>query len=197
MKIFSTLTLILFLAIPGNKAYCQNQNEVNDPCILPKLPVMNRFELAEYRLSLWDSLPGAIGWVNDFEGLFSNEEENILESLIAHFEQKTSIEIMIVTIDTNMVSKEKFGDFSEHIMRIWGIGKKMKKNGIIICISSGYQEIRITTDLGIEKYMTEIKKLQILKKNFLPHFEKNNYYEGTFKGLNALLSHLSKRAYVL
>ena len=83
-------------------------------------------ELETYRQSIWDSLP-AIGWVNDFEGLFSSNEEDSLESMLQHFEKETSVEIAIVTVDSNMVQKDRFNDLSDHLLRVWGIGKFAKK----------------------------------------------------------------------
>lgn len=158
-----------------------------------KLIPMTSTELLNYRQFIWDSLPGAVGWVNDFGGLLKNDEENHLESIIAHFEKKTTIEIMIVTIDTNMVSKEKFKDFSDRLLKIWGIGKASKRNGIVITICSGYHETQISTDFGIDKYMSELRKAQILKKSFIPYFEKNLFYTGTLNGLNTLIKELSKK----
>ena len=164
----------------------------------PSKPIhMTSTELLNYRQFIWDSLPAAVGWVNDFAGLLKSDEENRLESVIAHFEKKTSIEIMIVTIDTNMVAKDKFKDFSDRLLKIWGIGKASKRNGIVITICSGYHETQISTDFGIDKYMGEPRKAQILKKSFIPFYEKNQFYTGTINGLDALIKELSKKAFIL
>jgi uncharacterized protein len=153
------------------------------------LRLMNSDELSQYRHSIWDSLPAAIGWVNDFGELFKNHEEDTLESLIAHFEKKTTIEIMIVTIDTNMVAKDSIKKFATRLLKLWGIGKIFQRNGIVICICSGYHDIRISTGAGI--MMDERGKVALLKKYFIPYYKKDQYYEGTFNGLKALMARLS------
>ncbi len=185
MKIFFTLFSTFCLLTPGNYSYCQTMVNYNPN------ESMSDSELSAYRQSIWDSLPAAVGWVNDFGDLFKNEEENTLESLLQHFEKETTIEIMIVTVDTNMVAKEKLSEFTDRLLKIWGIGKRVKRNGIVICICKGYKEIKICSDVGIERFMNENRKLQIIKKSFVPDYEKNRYYDGTYRGLNALIKQLS------
>jgi len=189
MKIFFTIFLYFLLITPGGNASCQTTtNDSTSSSITP----MNATQLAKYRQSIWEDLPAAVGWVN-FEELFTNEEENNLESLIEHFEKITGIEIMIVTIDTNLVAKSNFNEFSYRLLKIWGIGKRLKENGIIICISNGYHLLKITPDFGILKLMNESMTSRIKNKNFIPSYKKNRYYEGTYRGLNAIINHLSKR----
>ena len=188
MRLFLTLLPVLLFLTVCHNANCQavaNYNQMES--MNDSRELMSDSQLSHYRQSIWDTLPAAVGWINDFEGLFKVEEEDTLESIIQHFEKETSIEIMIVTVDTNMVAKDKFTDFADRLLKIWGIGKKLKKNGIVICISSGYQEIKISSDVGIEKLMNEKKKLQILKQFFIPYYEQKKYYGGTLSGLNELL----------
>jgi uncharacterized protein len=190
MKWTFTFFLIFLLMTFSKNAHCQSiDNDSSQVTITP----MNRAQLARYRRFIWDSLPIAVGWVNDFEGLFSNKEEVTLETMIQHFEKSTGIEIMIVTIDTNMVAKGDFKDFSYRLLRIWGIGKRLKENGIIICISSGYQILKVSCDFGIDKLMSESTTTRIENKYFIPAYKKNKYYEGTYKGLVAIITQLSKK----
>ena len=190
MKLLSSILLIAFGITLSQSCYAQDS--VEDTSKVAYVP-MNKVQLAKYRKSIWDSLPGAVGWVNDFEGLFSIDQENNLQSLITHFEKRTTIEIMVVTIDTNMVAKEDLNNFSYRMLKIWGIGKRLKENGIIICISSGYQALKITCDFGINDLMDESEKNRIIGKYFIPSYKKNKYYDGTYKGLNAIMAQLSKR----
>lgn len=188
MKIFYSLFSTFWLITLCNNAYCQNV-----PNYAPG-ETMSLTELANYRQSIWDSLPAAVGWVNDFEGIFSKDEEDTLESLLEHFEKKTTIEIAVVTVDTNMVTKENLGPIADRLLRVWGIGKITKSNGIVIVISKGYREIKISTDFGIDKYINEYDKYELIKKSFVPLYQKKKYYEGTLNGLNAMLAKLSKKS---
>lgn len=184
MKLFFTfLFTILFLS-----AKTQGQN-VPDYSPYQK---MTPAELQAYRQSIWDTLPAAVGWVNDFEGLYTMEQEKNLERIVEHFEKKTTIEIAIVTMDSNMVALDKFDEFAYRVLKKWGIGKISKSNGIVICISKDYRRLFVCTDFGIDRYVNNYDKYKIIKKNFLPSFEKNNYYDGTLNGLTALLEKIDK-----
>ena len=185
MKIFSTLLFLILFYSPGIQA-----QEV--PNYLP-YNLMSPKELQVYRQNLWDTLPAAIGWVNDYENLFTLEERHNLEKTLEHFEKATSIEICIVTLDSNMVSEDKFSEFSYRLMKIWGIGKISKSNGMVICISKDYKRLCVTTDFGIDKFITQYDKNRMINRDFVPYFSKNDYYDGTTNGLDAILSKIDKK----
>lgn len=155
--------------------------------------VMTAAQLKVYRQSIWDTIPAAVGWVNDFEGLFDADQENTIEKTISHFEKKTTIEISIITVDSNMVDKNSFDEFAYRIMKLWGIGKISKSNGMVICISKDYKRLCVTTDFGIDRYMNAAEKTKIINKYFLPLYRKNQYYLGTVNGLNAILDKINKK----
>jgi len=184
MKIFFALLVTLFFYSPE----IYGQDVPNYTLYQPMTPA----QLQEYRQSIWDTLPAAVGWVNDFEGLFNDEEEKNLEKIVEHFEKKTTIEVAIITVDSNMVALDKFDDFAYRVLKKWGIGKISKSNGIVICISKDYRRLFVCTDFGIDRYMNSYDKYKIIKKWFLPSFEKNKYYDGTLNGLNALLEKIMK-----
>jgi uncharacterized protein len=190
MKIIFTFLLCLLFSIISRRANAQDSQQDSTEATYI---AMNKTQLAKYRKFIWDSIPMAVGWVNDFESLFSFEEENKLQRIIEEFEKKTTVEIMVVTIDTNMVAREDFNNFSYRLLRIWGIGKRLKENGIIICISSGYQMIKVTCDFGIESMMNESTVLHTVGKYFIPSYKRNRYFEGTYKGVSALIAQLNKR----
>lgn len=184
MKIFITLFFLLVFISSGTKAQ-------NVPNYVP-YRTMTSEQLAAYRQSLWDTLPAAIGWVNDFGDLFTLDQERILEKTLEHFERATTVEVCIVTIDSNMVAENNFSEFSYRLMKKWGIGKISKSNGIVICICKDYRRICVTTDFGIDKYVNEYDKNRVINRDFAPYFAKNDYYDGTYTGLNALLERIDK-----
>ena len=158
MKIF--ITLFIFTSLS-----CISSSAQSVPNYIP-YRTMTPHELLVYRQSIWDTLPAAVGWVNDFEDLFTPPQEHYLEKILEHFKKATTIEISIVTIDSNMVTEDKFDEFSYRIMKIWGIGKITKSNGIVICICRDYRRICVTTDFGIDKYMNERDKDRMIDRDF-------------------------------
>jgi len=148
------------------------------------------FKLQTNRQSFWDSLPKPTSWTNDFEGIFSDNEERQLDSIIATFEKETTSQICIVTLDTTLTTKEKFNDLALHIANTWGVGQKDKNNGITICISKGHRKIRICNGYGIEKIMSDQETKEIMNKYFISKFKEGDYFQGTLKGLLAVIETL-------
>ena len=185
MRIFFTYLFILFFFIESVTAQrVPNYNPYR---------TMTPSELQIYRQSIWDTLPAAVGWVNDFEGLYDKAQEDSLESIIQHFEKKTTIEIAIVSVDSNMVASDKFNEFAYRLLKIWGIGKISKSNGMVICICKDYKTIYISSDFGLDNYLDDYDKYKIITKNVIPYFKKNNYFMGTLAGLNAILNKIDKK----
>ena len=152
------------------------------------------YKLQNLRKQFWDSLPKPTGWTNDLENIYSPAEEMILDSIIASFEKETSIEISIVTLDSTLTSVQLFNDLALHIARTWGIGKKDKDNGILICISTGHRRIRISNGYGIEQMLTDEETNSLLNRYFLPKFKRTQFYQGTYDGLIALIKKLRDKS---
>lgn len=145
-----------------------------------------------HQFSFWDSLPAPTGMVNDFENLFTTEEERLLDSIVNDFKNKTTIEIAIVTLDTSATLKDRFEELTLHLAQTWGIGVKEKNNGILIGISKGYRKMRIENGWGITKIISDEETKNIIDNNFIPSFKEGNYFEGTFVGLMKILEFLLK-----
>jgi uncharacterized protein len=158
-----------------------------------KLESKKSVSLESYRQVFWDNLPKPHNWTNDYENLFSKEEETKLNQIIFDFEKETTVEIAIVTIDTFKVSKEKLEDLSLHIARTWGVGKKEKSNGILIAISKGYLKIRIQNGDGIVLFLSDDETAKIIRNEIIPYFKKEDYFEGTKAGILKLIELLRKR----
>jgi len=185
MKIF--FTCLFFLSLFATNVEGQNVSNYYPS------RTMTPSELSAYRKSLWDTLPAAIGWVDDFEGLFDKTQEDSLETIITNFEKKTTMEIMIVTVDSNMVAEDQFQEFTYRLLKIWRIGKINKSNGMVICICKDYKCIYISSDFGLDNYMSDYDKYKIVSKSALPYFKKNHYFTGTLATLNAILEKINKK----
>ncbi|UGS24758.1 TPM domain-containing protein [Flavobacterium channae] len=146
-----------------------------------------------YRQVFWDNLPKPINWTNDYENLFSDEEEALLNQIITDFEKETSVEIAVVSIDTFKVSKEKFSDLSLHMAKTWGVGKKEKSNGILILISNGYRQIIIQNGDGIVLFLSDDETAKIIRNQIIPYFKKEEYFKGTKVGLLKIMELLKTR----
>jgi uncharacterized protein len=144
------------------------------------------------RQSIRDSLPQQRGVINDFENLYSDAEEAVLDSLVTDVEKKTTVQIAVVTLDTTLTTKEDFDAFTLKLANDWGVGKNNNNRGVVIGISKGHRKLRIQNGFGIEAILTDEETKQIVDTAFIPGFREGNYYQGTVNGINALLHKLSK-----
>jgi len=173
---------------------CSLYSLAQEPEPITQITDSSTYKLHKLRKQFWDSLPKPIGWTNDLENIYSPAEEMILDSIISVFEKETSIEISIVTLDSTLTSVELFNDLALHIARTWGIGKKDKDNGILICISTGHRRIRISNGYGIEQMLTDEETNVLLNRYFLPKFKRTQFFQGTYDGLIALIKKLKDKS---
>lgn len=150
-------------------------------------------EVHSLRKEHWDNLPKPVGYVNDYENIYTDREEEVLDSLIKEFEDRTTIQIAIITIDSSMTTEDSLDALTLRFGNAWGVGQKGKNNGVVIGISQGYRRIRIQNGYGIEKFLSDNETKQIIDSAFIPNFRKAKYYEGTFNGLVELMNILQHR----
>ena len=129
----------------------------------------------------------SLGWTSDYEHIFTSEQISELDSIIGKFEQETTNEIAIITIDSSWTTKERFDSLVLTIANDWGVGKKGLNNGIVIGISTGLRKIRINNGYGIETKLTDAETKKVIDDIILPEFKNGNYFKGTKNGVLALM----------
>jgi uncharacterized protein len=174
--ILRNIAVLVFSAMLLTTGYSQTTNIFGQDAA-------SQLQLLTYRKVFWDSLPIPIGRINDYEGLYTNEEEQMLDSLVSAFNAETGFELCIITLDTTVVAREKFDELNLRIANRWGIGQKNKNNGALISISRGYRKMRIDNGLGTEKLVSDSETKSIIDRYFIPYFKTGQYYKGTLTGL--------------
>lgn len=183
------ILLILIFLTGGTNTSCQNQTSQ-----LEHNTVDSSIEnIHAFREHFWKQLPKPNGYVNDYEKLYSDNEEKSLDSLIRAFGEKTSIQIAVITIDTLMTSRDSLDALTLLVGNTWGVGQKDKNNGIVVGISRGYRKMRIQNGYGIEKIISDEETKVIVDSSFIPYFREGRYFDGTFSGLSAVMETLQKK----
>lgn len=124
------------------------------------------------------SFPSPVGYVNDFEGVFTTEQIEELEKLITDFENETGNEIAVITID-NIGNYTDFAQYTLDLSSKWGIGKADKNNGLSIVFSKTLRKIRINTGIGTQEVISDEFCLNLINDYFVPNFIEGKYFEGT------------------
>ncbi|MEO6403951.1 MAG: TPM domain-containing protein [Ferruginibacter sp.] len=186
MKII--FTCIVYWALSNSTIKAQQFAAYNTTSV----PTLSKTELEAYRKNMWEEPPAAVGWVNDFGGLFNNEEELLLEEQIAHFEKRSGVEIAILSIDSLMIEKDKMEDYAMHILETWGIGKIDKDNGILICICPDYKLVKIVGGSGAKRYIKLQARHDLVKDCMAPYFTKKQYFDGTINAIKTIIINVDK-----
>lgn len=142
--------------------------------------------------SSWTEIPKAVSMANDFEHVFSAGELRVIDSLLFAYEAKTTRQIAVVTVPESAVEAAGFDSLQVRIFNTWGIGQKIKNNGILLGFSKGLRRVRITTGYGIESILTNQDAEQIIEDHIIPAFRDHDYFAGCMNGINAIFRDLDQ-----
>jgi uncharacterized protein len=112
--------------------------------------------------------------VNDFANILTSEQEHALEQKLVAYDDSTSTQIAVVTIET--LQDYPIEDVALQILRQWGVGGKEKDNGAVILVALKDRKIRIETGYGLEGAVPDITARQIIENDIAPNFRNENYY---------------------
>jgi len=128
-------------------------------------------------------LPNYRGYVNDFAGVLTDTQA--LERQLFVFEQETSNEIVIATLDN--LQDTTIEEYAVLLFEKWQIGKEDKDNGILILIAPNQRQVRIEVGYGLEGALPDSLASAIIRNEMIPAFENNNYQAGAESGVLAVI----------
>jgi uncharacterized protein len=138
------------------------------------------------------SRPNPPRLVNDFANVLSAEEEQALERKLVRFDDSTSTQIAVITINT----LDGYGveEIAHKFLRDWGVGRKEKNNGVVILAAIQDRKINIQTGLGMEGALPDLVCKRIISSQIIPAFKRQQYYEG-FENATTDIIKISKNEY--
>lgn len=137
-------------------------------------------------------------WTTDMGSFYADSLEPNINNWISDYEQKTSIEIGIITVKS---LKDKDGypeeieDYAGEEFERLGVGKKGANNGILIVLSMDDRKSRIQTGRGIEEFLTDVQCQEILDNVVKPYFKEGKYYEGTMAALQSIRQQMGEEPF--
>lgn len=148
--------------------------------ILLTLLLIFSFSLAD----ITTSFPKLTGLVVDTAKLLTQNQKDILTSILKIQEEETSNQIVVVTL--NSLEGYEIAEYSYQLGRHWGIGQKDKNNGVLLVISLNDRKLRIEVGYGLEGALTDKISHEIIEYTLKPSFRKNQYFEGIQKSINQI-----------
>lgn len=131
--------------------------------------------------------PGSpTGFINDYAGVMSNEQKQVLGNKLSQFEKDSSNEISVVTIPS--LQDDTIENFAVELFKEWGIGKKGKDNGILVLVALQDRKMRIEVGYGLEGALTDAQSNWIINNIMKPAFQGNDFYKGIDEAINKIIS---------
>ena len=126
-------------------------------------------------------------YVSNPSGVLSPQAEARLNRAIADLWDKSSVELVVVAIDSidpSMTPEE----FATALFEKWGIGKSDKDNGLLLLVARDDRKVQIRTGYGVEGAVPDIIAGRIIRENMYPYFRQGDY-DG---GVEAAVARLSE-----
>lgn len=128
-------------------------------------------------------------FVQDYAGILSKEVENNLLKLSSILKDRTSAELVVVTITS--LEGHTVEDYALSLFRKWNIGSRAKNNGVLLLIAYDERETRIEVGYGLEGAINDGKAGAILDK-MIPYFKDGNYDVGITVAHGLILEEIAK-----
>ncbi len=136
-----------------------------------------------------DYTPSA--WVSDYAELFSESEENYLNMKLGSYEDTTSTQIFLVTLNRELHENMPIDLMGATIGEEWNVGQGESDNGMVMVIYPEEREISIQTGYGLEQFIPDAIAKRIIENEIKPNFRNENYIEGIDQATNIIFSLLS------
>lgn len=135
------------------------------------------------------NFPALTGRVVDDAGILSQTTKEDLNQKLAALEQKTSRQLVVVTIPS--LQGYEISDYGYQLGRAWGIGQAKLNNGILLIVAPTEHKVRVEVGYGLEPIVTDALSEVIIQTQVLPKFRAGDFNGGVEAGVDALIQQLS------
>ena len=123
--------------------------------------------------------------INDEAHVFSQNERDELLNLVQNFEQNSTTQIAIVTL--NSLENRSIEELSLEIARGYKLGQKESDNGVLLLVAPNEKKVRIEVGYGLEGVLTDAISSQIINSVMIPQFKNGKMSEGVKDGVLAII----------
>lgn len=135
-------------------------------------------------------LPSYSGYLNDFAGIVTSSDQELVTKFAKELEAKTTAQVAIVTVQSTL--PDTIEGYAVRLFKKWGIGQKAKDNGILFLIASKDHTLRIEVGYGLEATITDALSSQIIQQIVIPQFKQGRVSQGVLDGTKAIISLIAK-----
>jgi uncharacterized protein len=129
--------------------------------------------------------------VNDLANVLSTGQEQALELKLRYFNDTTSNQIVVVTV--NSLEGSDPAMFAFEIGEQWGVGQKEFDNGIVVLVKPKRSDrdrgrAYIAVGYGLEPAIPDAISKRIVENEMIPSFRNNDYFGGIDQATDILMS---------
>lgn len=132
------------------------------------------------------------GRVVDQAGLIDAATEAALTAKLAAFEQKSSDQIVVATMDS--LDGDSIEDFANRQFRAWGLGQAGENNGILLLVAKDDRKMRIEVGYGLEGTLTDLHSKLIIENTMVPAFRAGDFSGGISRAVDDIIMVLEGNA---
>lgn len=123
--------------------------------------------------------------VNDLANLFSSEQIARLEQKLVAYDDSTSTQIAVVTVQS--LGDWEISEFAFAIGDAWGVGQQGQDNGLVIAIAVSDRKVFLATGRGLEGALPDVLCSRIVQNIIVPAFREGRYFEGIDRAVDAAI----------
>lgn len=137
-------------------------------------------------------VPSLTGRVVDGAKVLTEQQKVTLEESLRVIEQKTTAQVVIVTVDT--LRGEDIFEFSQKVFRVWKLGSAKKNNGILIIAAKNERQLRIHTGYGEEGPIPDAESVSIIRQTMAPFMQgKKGGFDNYFHAFEAGIARIARK----
>jgi uncharacterized protein len=125
-------------------------------------------------------------YINDYASVLSRDTITNLNQKLRDFENQTSNQILVV-IYAKMQSDSSIDDYATRVAQAWGVGRKDRKNGVVLFIFTQDRKKNLHVGYGLEGALPDALSKDIIEDEIKPHFRNNDYNGGVSAGVDAIM----------
>jgi len=179
MKSSRLLAVLSALAFAASAAFCEEPKEE------PK-PAPEKRKGKDYA-----PFPNPdAGYVTDLADLLTRDQEEEIEQWLWQVERKTSVEMVVVTLDSIRdypgTPNRTIEQFATALFNKYGIGNLPKNDGVLLLVARKDRKARIELGAfyGEER---DADATRIMQKTIVPRFKQEDYARGITEGVQELM----------
>lgn len=141
---------------------------------------------------LAQSLPALTGRVVDNAGMIDPAEESTLVSTLEAFEQKSSDQIVVATVES--LDGDAIEPYANRLFRQWGLGQAGEDNGVLLLVARDDRRMRIEVGYGLEGTLTDLHSRLIIENTMVPAFRAGDFSGGIVRAVDDIIMVLEGNA---